>query len=108
MAEKVDSQDQVFLALRKFSTQVTRKLTSLARGQPEDQLRSPLEVFLEEIGRVVGREVLAKGESPIERLGRPDYAVLVGDLLAGYIELKEPGKGANPANYTGHDKKQWE
>ena len=44
---------------------------------------------------------------PIERLGRPDYAVECNGLLIGYIELKEPEKGANPGKYKGHDAAQW-
>jgi hypothetical protein len=42
------------------------------------------------------------------RIGRPDYGVHVNELLAGYVELKEPGKGADPQRYTGHDRRQWE
>ncbi len=33
--------------------------------------------------------------------------MLSNKLLIGYIELKEPGKGANPDRYKGHDRAQW-
>jgi hypothetical protein len=40
---------------------------------------------------------------------RPDYAVTVHNALAGFIELKAPGKGADPRYFSDpHDKKQWE
>ncbi len=29
-------------------------------------------------------------------------------MLVGYVELKAPGKGADPRRYKGHDKEQWE
>ena len=56
---------------------------------------------------MIGRNIVLKDESSVERLGRPDYAVESNDLLIGYIELKEPEKGANPAKYKGHDAAQW-
>ncbi len=40
--------------------------------------------------------------------GRPDIGVTVAALLSGYIELKAPGKGANPAKLKGADKAQWQ
>jgi len=104
-----DTNEQLYEALRRFADSVAAKMKALAPGEPEDQLRAPLEAFLSETGRVLGPRVVAKGESQLPgRLGRPDYAVLAGKLLAGYLELKEPGKGADPARYRGHDRKQWE
>ncbi len=96
-------------ALKHFADTVSSKSKALAAGQPEDQLRAPLESFLKEAGEFFNESIVAKGESKLEgRLGRPDYAVLVNKLLAGYIELKEPGKGASPKKYKGHDRRQWE
>jgi hypothetical protein len=43
-----------------------------------------------------------------ERLGRVDFAAHAGQLLIGHVELKAPGKGANPERYKGHDREQWE
>lgn len=40
---------------------------------------------------------------------RPDYAVTVQNALVGFIEVKAPGKGANPNAFRDkHDKSQWE
>ncbi|HXE88621.1 MAG TPA: N-6 DNA methylase, partial [Hyphomicrobiaceae bacterium] len=40
---------------------------------------------------------------------RPDYAVSVRNALAGFIEVKAPGKGFDPRRFTDeHDKKQWQ
>jgi hypothetical protein len=101
--------DQVIgQALQQFATAVAAKSKGLAAGEPEDQLRGPLENFLASTGQATDRNVVAKGESLLEgRIGRPDYAVLVDKLLAGYIELKAPGKGANPDHYKGADRAQW-
>ena len=101
--------ERVLGALRKFSKSVTEKMTGLAAGEPEDQLRGPFEVLLKEVGAAIGTEIVAKGESRlVGRLGRPDYAVLANKLLAGYVELKAPGTGAHPSHFKGHDRKQWE
>ncbi len=50
------------------------------------------------------------GESTLSDLKiRPDYAVTVRNSLVGFIELKAPGKGANPNRFTDqHDRKQWQ
>jgi hypothetical protein len=41
-------------------------------------------------------------------LGRPDMAVYHRELLVGFVELKAPGKGADPECFADpHDKRQW-
>lgn len=101
--------DLVFHALSGFADDVSKKMAGLASGQPEDQLRGPFEVLLGEIGHAIGRSVVAKGESKLPgRLGRPDFAVLSDQLLAGYVELKAPGAGARPNKFKGHDRRQWQ
>ena len=54
--------------------------------------------------------VAAVGESSVSDLKtRPDYAVTVHKALVGFIELKAPGKGADPRKFKDpHDKEQWE
>ncbi len=49
------------------------------------------------------------GETTLGHLQtRPDYAVTVSNALVGFIEVKQPGKGADPRKFTGeHDKGQW-
>ncbi len=40
---------------------------------------------------------------------RPDYSITVNKALVGFVELKAPGKGANPLRFRDpHDKAQWE
>jgi hypothetical protein len=40
---------------------------------------------------------------------RPDYAITVHNALVGFVELKAPGKGADPRKFKDpHDKAQWE
>ncbi|MBM4326595.1 MAG: DNA methyltransferase [Deltaproteobacteria bacterium] len=84
------------------------KLSTLTRGEPEDQLRSPFENFMGDAASVLGWDVVCTGETALPgRLGRPDYAVHLNKLLAGYVELKAPGVGANPKDFTGHNRDQW-
>ena len=40
---------------------------------------------------------------------RPDYAITVHDALAGFVEVKAPGKGADPRRFREpHDRERWE
>ena len=95
-------------ALKKFADTVAAKLNTLTVGEPEDQLRGPFEVFMGEVGRAIALEVVCTGETMLPgRLGKPDFAVHAANLLAGYVELKAPGVGANPARFTGHNAHQW-
>ncbi len=100
-------------AIAAFGAEAKAKLSNPAvRGQPEDQLRSPLNTLLEdmaEIALIPRSSVTAVGESSMSDLKtRPDFAVTVGGALVGHIELKAPGKGANPKRFRdAHDKEQW-
>lgn len=99
--------------MAKFGAATKSKLSNrAATGAPEDQLRAPLEVLLHELATLVGLPAAALslvGESTLGALAtRPDYAVTVQNALVGFIELKAPGKGADPRRFTDeHDKKQW-
>ncbi|CAM2154501.1 N-6 DNA methylase [Paraburkholderia tropica] len=97
-------------ALKKFATTLQEKSTVRISGEPEEQLRSPFEVLMEEAGSIAaGEPVKAIGETLLaDRGGRPDFGVSIGKLLCGYIELKAPGKGADVSTFTGHDRRQWE
>jgi hypothetical protein len=98
----------VLTALRKFAAAVTSKMTSLAVGEPEDQLRAPFEAFMQDLGRAVARDVVCTGETRLPgRLGKPDYAVHAGGVLIGCAELKALGLGANPCRFTGRNADQW-
>jgi hypothetical protein len=54
--------------------------------------------------------VVAVGETVQHGLKtRPDYSITVNKALVGFVELKAPGKGANPLRFKDpHDKEQWE
>ncbi len=87
---------------------MTAKSSALARGGAEDQLRSPFEHFMRAVAAAWGERVVCTGEAPLPgRLGRPDYAVHRGGLLAGYVELKAPGTGADAARFRGRDRAQF-
>jgi hypothetical protein len=99
---------QLFQELKSFALQVTEKFSNFAAGEPEDQLRGPIESLFGGYGSIISQKIILKGESSLHnRLGRPDFGAIDKNLLIGYIELKAPGKGANPALYKGHDLKQW-
>lgn len=95
-------------ALRDFAEAVKAKTTQLIAGEPEDQLRSPFENFVADAARAFGWKVVCTGETPLPgRLGRPDFAVHRNKLLAGYVEIKAPGTGADTRRFTGHNRDQW-
>jgi hypothetical protein len=95
-------------ALQSFAADVKAKTSQLTRGEPEDQLRGPFENLMADAGRVLGWNVVCAGETHLpDRLGRPDYAVHLNRLLAGYVELKAPGVGANVERFSGHNRDQW-
>jgi hypothetical protein len=95
-------------ALQTFAEAVKSKMSQLTHGEPEDQLRSPFENFVSETARILGWNVVCTGETRLAgRLGQPDYAAHLNKLLAGYIELKATGFGANPKRFTGRNREQW-
>ena len=98
-----------------FAQAVTDKFAhGLITGDPEEQLRAPLEYLLKNIGQEIraadGDKIVVKGEHRKSELKlRLDFVVTRGDELIGYVELKAPGKGADPRRFTQqHDKDQWE
>ncbi|MBW8002001.1 MAG: N-6 DNA methylase [Planctomycetes bacterium] len=100
--------EEFHTTLEAFSEKVTSKFSVFVKGEPEDQLKPPVDTLFTEFGKLIQRKLVLKGESTLEdRLGKPDYALSDELLPIGYIELKAPGKGANPLRYKGHDKKQW-
>lgn len=103
------TQDVMQEALESFANIIQSKFAAVVDGREEDQLRRPVDELLEKIGRSQNLEVVAKDESTLDdKLGRPDFAVMVNRLLCGYIELKSPGTGVEPHHFKGHNKKQWE
>ena len=87
---------------------MTAKSSALARGGAEEQLRGPFENLMQAVAAAWGERVVCTGEASLpDRLGRPDYAVHRGGLLAGYVELKAPGTGADAARFRGRDQAQF-
>jgi hypothetical protein len=100
-------------AISRYGADAKGKLANpSASGGPEDQLRAPLETLFADLTELCGlprAAVAAVGESAIASLKtRPDYAITFRNVLVGFVEVKAPGKGADPRKYKGHDKEQWE
>ena len=101
-------------AVARFGADVLAKLNDpSATGEPEDQLRGPLENLIADINALIGKageEVKAIGEVRLpDLMTRPDYAV-TRDGLIGFIEVKAPGKGSDPTAFPAKsaDRLQWE
>jgi hypothetical protein len=101
-------------AVASFGAKAKAKLSNpAATGHAEDQIRAPFEgllAALSEICHFPSGSVAAVGESPVADLKtRPDYAVSARNALVGFVELKAPGKGADPRKFKDpHDREQWE
>lgn len=100
-------------AVSAYGASLKPKLSNPAiGGQPEDQLRGPLEALvkdLAEIGGFPAGAVNLVGETNLADIKtRPDFAVTAHKALVGFIEVKAPGKGADPRRFSDpHDKAQW-
>jgi len=100
-------------AISAFGASAKSKLASPAiSGSPEDQLRNPLEILLKDLAQIGGlapASIALVGETGLGELRlRPDFAVTVSKALVGFVEVKAPGKGADPRKFTNaHDKDQW-
>jgi hypothetical protein len=78
-------------------------------GDREAAIRTPLETLLGAVGAQLKLTAVFHDEvRDTDRRVRPDYGVRVSGAITGYIEVKAPGKGIDPAGFTGHDKEQWE
>ena len=100
-------------AVSRFGATLKPKFAGIgASGSPEDQLRGPLDQLIQDIVGALGwaANVVLIGESSVQELKtRPDFAVTKQDLLVGFIEVKAPGKGADPRRFDNpHDREQWQ
>ncbi|WP_433674225.1 type ISP restriction/modification enzyme [Microbacterium gorillae] len=80
-------------------------------GEPEEQLRPPIEAFLTASAAALGfGGVAVVGEVKMpEVASRPDFAVDLAGLLVGFVEVKALGKGADPRRFKAkHDVDQFE
>ena len=100
-------------AVSRFGSAAKSKLANpAATGEREDQLRAPFERLVLDIAMLLGiptGAVVSVGETALaaER-SRPDYSLTLRSALTGFVELKAPGKGADPRRFKGHDKQQWQ
>lgn len=106
--------DAVAAAISAFGRTAKTKLSNpSAAGAPEDQLRAPFETLLRDMAEqadIPRAKVVPVGEVSLGDLKtRPDYSITVHGALVGHVELKAPGKGADPRRFRDpHDKAQWD
>lgn len=103
--------EQIKKAVGEFGASAKAKLNQ--GGQPEDQLRNPIEQLFATLSATCGHPkgaVTLIGETSLSDLRtRPDFAVQMNKALIGFIEVKAPGKGADPRKFKDkHDKEQWD
>ncbi len=96
-------------AVATFGLAVKQKL-AVAKGQREDQLTSPTQAFLMDLIRKLGLDITIVDQiSLADRKLRPDLGLAVGSAQIGVVELKAPGKTADPESFRlAHDLEQWE
>lgn len=87
-----------------FGAATKKRLANRAiSGAPEDQLRKPLEDLVAALAQLSGlpqNAVGLVGETTLSHLStRPDFAVTLRHALIGFIEVKAPGKGADPRKF---------
>ena len=103
------STHKLLTLLQTFAAKLTDIFALPVPCNPEDQLKGPVGTLVEGTGGRLGLAVVTVTEvQEKEIFGRPDMGVTVGGLLTGHIELKAPGKGADPKKLKGPDKAQWE
>ncbi len=111
---RVADPNSLAAAISAFGVAARAKLSNAAiLGEPEEQLRAPLEqlmVRLADLTGVPSKAVVLIGETSLSDMKiPPDFAVSVHASLAGFIEVKAPGKGADPRKFSDkHDRSQWE
>jgi hypothetical protein len=95
--------------LRIYADAIQTKFAVNAAYNAEDQLKAPIEGLLKAAGTLLQLKVdIITEVQEAEIKGRPDVGVVIASLLSGHVELKQPGKGADPTRLKGRDKDQWE
>lgn len=81
-------------AISEFGASAKAKLNE--GGQPEDQLRNPIEQLFKalssECGHASGALVLVGEKSLAELRTRPDFAVHMNKALIGFVEVRRPAR----------------
>jgi hypothetical protein len=96
--------------LETFAEALKGKFSLPGSASPEDQLKPVVADVFKVTGAAYGLTVETRTETHLsEHKVRPDIAIYVGGLICGYVELKQPGLGADAPRLTGkHNKQQWE
>lgn len=94
--------------IKTYAEDVKSKFDLPIEFNHEDQLKSPITALVKRTGMAINLKVETVTEVQEAELGRPDVGVAVKGLLTGHVELKAPGKGADPDKFKGDDKRQWE
>lgn len=94
--------------IEEFAETIQKASSQGIEASSEEQLKAPVVRLFQDVGDILNLQVQAIPEVQASELRvRPDLGVLVNGLLTGYVELKAPGKGADPAHFSGHDREQW-
>ena len=87
-----------------YGAKLKPKLANIAIGGARGSVARPLEVLLHDLAAIGGLSagsVHLVGETTLADLKtRPDFAVTVSKALVGFIEVKAPGKGADPRKFN--------
>lgn len=97
-------------AVARFGATVREPLAARL-GHPENQIGAAVALLVRDAGQALGLRVVTHAEVPLSELStRPDFAVHVADGAVGFIEVKQPGKGADPTAWSArsHDGRQWD
>lgn len=96
--------------LRGFAEALKHKFDLPGSANPEDQLKGPVGDLVAAVGKAFGLVASTKTEAQLSEYNvRPDIAVYLDGLICGYIELKQPGLGADARKLKSkHNKEQWE
>ena len=96
--------------LETFADALKAKFALPGSASPEDQLKPVVADLFVAAGAHYGLKVETRTETHLStHKVRPDIAIYVGGLICGYVELKQPGLGADAPRLTGkHNKEQWE
>lgn len=99
--------ERILEVLREFADSIQESARATTTGEPESQLTVPVQLLLRGAGQVLARRLTIVAETAVRGLGQPDCCIEEDGVLIGYVELKAPGKGADPTHYRGHDRTQW-
>jgi hypothetical protein len=105
-----DFEAKLVTAVAEFGAAIREPLAAMI-GQAEDQIGDPVAQLVSAAGRALGLRLVTHAEVALRELSvRPDYAVNSTEGTVGYIEVKRPGKGADPTLWSSrsHDGLQWQ